>query len=103
MVKDSVVETTKIFRFRVWKDKVTKAYATDDDVYVNDVPVDFLEMFDRSQKSPVFSIFADNGAIKEAEGSILLLLSEDREAISNYVSGFLFGLKIDKVFDQETR
>lgn len=86
----------KMYRFRIWKNEGSDEYRMDDDVYANDVPPAFVEQFNKSGK--VFTIFADSGAIDGADGPVLLILSDNRDAIAHYVSGFLFGRKLDEVF-----
>jgi|10_taG_2_1085330.scaffolds.fasta_scaffold00240_19 hypothetical protein len=91
------LETTQLYRFRIWKEVGSDEYSMDDDVYTNEVPLEFIEKFNQSGK--VFTIFADSGSIDNAEGPVLLILSQDKESMKSYMAGFFLMQKLDEIFE----
>ncbi len=92
-----MTEALKLYRFRIWHDLDKNSFRFDKDVYTHDVPVEMLEFH---QPGIVYTIRTfDN---EHANVDIILVLSDNKEKISDFVRGIMFActnistIKIDE-------
>jgi len=106
-----LVEMITLYRFRIWQDTETKEYRLDDGLYTQEVPIDFLELFNQPSENEVFdedkvfTVFtkdSENLNISTDEGQdapTLLIFSKNRDKISTYIAGMLLYRGLDGVFN----
>ena len=89
----------KLFRFRIWKNEDGE-YRYDDDIYEQEVPQEMVEAFHKPGE--VYPIFADAGSEVDNEsgagGKMLLVLSDDRQRITDFVRGIGLALNLEQMF-----
>jgi len=94
-------EPLKLYRFRIWRNEDGE-YRYDEDVYAQEVPREMVEAFHKPGE--VYPIFADTGDEVDNEsgagGRMLLVLSDDKQRISDFVRGIGLAQNLDAMFDQ---